>query len=167
MKDNKKAVEAYENLSKSLPGDVDVQYELGVLYRQSGEYDKARATFAKVLQSDPKNIRALWQTGVVNNLTGNPQAALDALTQGLTLTIQFDNQEQRALILLSMGTSYRLLNKPDEALHNYEESIAINEKIGQKWGISAALNEMADVQATSGKLDAALDSYNKSLVFVA
>ncbi len=84
MKDNKKAIEAYENLSKSLPGDVDVQYELGVLYLQSGEYDKARATFAKVLQSDPKNIKALWQTGVVDNLTGNPQAALEALTQGLT-----------------------------------------------------------------------------------
>ena len=29
MKDNKKAIEAYENLSKSLPGDVDVQYQLG------------------------------------------------------------------------------------------------------------------------------------------
>ncbi len=166
MKDQKKAIEAYENLSKSLPGDVDVQYELGVLYLQSGEYDKARATFAKVLQSDPKNIKALWQTGVVDNLTGNPQAALDALTQGLTLTIQFDNQEQRALILLSMGTSYRLLNKPEEALHNYQESIAINQKIGQKWGISAALNEMADVQATGGKLDAALESYNKSLALL-
>ena len=151
MKDNKKAIEAYENLSKSLPGDVDVQYELGVLYLQNGEYDKARATFARILQSDPKNIKALWQTGVVDNLTGNPQAALDALTQGLTLTIQFDNQEQRALILLSMGTSYRLLNKPDEALHNYQESIAINEKIGQKWGISAALNEMADVAGDERK----------------
>jgi eukaryotic-like serine/threonine-protein kinase len=166
MKDNKKAMEAYENLSKSLPGDVDVQYELGVLYLQDGDYDKARASFAKVLQFDPKNIKALWQTGVVDNLTGNPQAALDALTQGLTLTIQFDNQEQRALILLAMGTSYRLLNKPDEALRNYQESIAINEKIGQKWGISAALNEMADVQATGGKPDAALASYNKALVLL-
>jgi tetratricopeptide (TPR) repeat protein len=166
MKDNKKAIEAYENLSKSLPGDIDVQYELGVLYLQNGQYDKARATFAKVLQSDPKNIKALWQTGVVDNLTDNPQAALDALTQGLTLTIQFDNQEQRALILLSIGNSYRRLNKPDEALHNYQDSIAINEKIGQKWGISVALNEVADVQATAGKLDAALASYNKSLVLL-
>ncbi len=166
MKDNKKAIEAYENLSKSLPGDVDVQYELGVLYLQNGEYDKARATFAKVLQSDPKNIKALWQTGIVDNITGNLQAALDALTQGLTLTIQFDNPEQRALILLSMGNSYRRLNKPDEALRNYQESIAINEKIGQKWGISAALNEMADVQATGGQPDAALASYNKSLVLL-
>ena len=41
-----------------------------------------------------------------------------------------------------MGISYRLLNKPEEALHNYQESIAINEKIGQKWGVAAALNEM-------------------------
>ena len=84
--------------------------------------------------------------GVVDNLTGNPQAALDALTQGLTLAIQFDNQEQRALILLSMGISYRLLNKPDQALLNYQESIAINEKIGQKRGVAAALNEMGTVQ---------------------
>jgi eukaryotic-like serine/threonine-protein kinase len=166
MKDNKKAMEAYENLSKSLPGDVDVQYRLGVLYLQNGEYDKARATFADVLRSDPKNIKTLWQTGVVDNLTGNPQAALDALTQGLTLTIQFDNQEQRALILLAMGTSYRLLNKPDEALRNYQDSIAINEKIGQKWGISAALNEIGTVQTTSGKPDLALASYSKSLVLL-
>jgi tetratricopeptide (TPR) repeat protein/predicted Ser/Thr protein kinase len=166
MKDNKKAMEAYENLSKSLPGDVDVQYRLGVLYLQNGEYDKARATFADVLRSDPKNIKTLWQTGVVDNLTGNPQAALDALTQGLTLTIQFDNQEQRALILLAMGTSYRLLNKPDEALRNYQDSIAINEKIGQKWGISAALNEIGTVETTGGKPDAALASYSKSLVLL-
>jgi eukaryotic-like serine/threonine-protein kinase len=166
MKDNKKAMEAYENLSRSLPGDVDVQYKLGVLYLQNGEYDKARATFASLLQNDPKNIKALWQTGVLENLTGNPQAALDALTRGLTLAIQLDNQEQRALILLSMGVSYRLLNKPDEAVQNYKESVAINEKIGQKWGISAALNEMAGVQATTGKTDAALASYNKALVLL-
>jgi eukaryotic-like serine/threonine-protein kinase len=166
MKDNKKAMEAYENLSRSLPGDVDVQYELGVLYLQNGDYDKARATFANVLKNDPKNIKALWQTGVVETLTGNPQAALDALTQGLTLSIQLDNQEQRALILLDMGIAYRELNKPEEALHNYQESIAINEKIGQKWGLSAGLNEMADFEASSGKPDAALASYNKSLTLL-
>ncbi len=63
-----------------------------------------------------------------------------------SLAIQVDNQEQQALILLSMGISYRLLNKPEEALRNYQESIAVNEKIGQKRGVAAALNEMAAVQ---------------------
>jgi eukaryotic-like serine/threonine-protein kinase len=166
MKDNKKALEAYENLLKSSPGDVDVQYELGDLYLQNGEYDKARAEFTGVLKSDPKNIKALWRLGVVDNLTGNPQAALDSLTRGSSLAIQVDNQEQQALILLSMGISYRLLNKPEEALRNYQDSIAINEKIGQKRGVAAALNEMGGVQRTSGKPDAALTSHNKALVLL-
>ncbi len=166
IKDNKKALEAYENLLKSSPGDVDVQYELGSLYLQNGEYDKARTEFKGLLQTDPKNIRALWRLGVVDNLTGNPQAALDSLTRGSSLAIQVDNQEQQALILLSMGISYRLLNKPEEALRNYQDSIAINEKIGQKRGVAAALNEMGGVQRTSGKPDAALASYNKALALL-
>jgi tetratricopeptide (TPR) repeat protein/predicted Ser/Thr protein kinase len=166
MKDNKKALEAYENLLKSSPGDVDVQYELGDLYLQNGEYDKARAEFTGVLKSDPKNIKALWRLGVVDNLTGNPQAALDSLTRGSSLAIQVDNQEQQALILLSMGISYRLLNKPEEALRNYQDSVAINEKIGQKRGVAAALNEMGGVQRTSGNPDAALASHNKALALL-
>jgi eukaryotic-like serine/threonine-protein kinase len=166
MKDNKKALDAYQNLLKSSPGDVDVQYQLGNLYLQSGEYDKARATFTGILQTDPKNIKALWSLGVVDNLTGNPQAALDSLTRGSSLAIQVDNQEQQALILLSMGISYRLLNKPDQALLNDQQSIAINQKLGQKRGVAAALNEMGAVQRITGKPDAAIDSYNKALVLL-
>jgi tetratricopeptide (TPR) repeat protein len=166
MKDNKKALEAYENLLKSSPGDVDVQYALGSLYLQSGEYDKARAEFKGVLETDPKNIKALWSLGVVDNLTGNPQAALDSLTRGSSLAIQVDNQEQQALILLSIGISYRLLDKPEQALLNYQQSIVVNEKIGQKRGVAAALNEMGTVQRTTGKPDAAIASYNKALVLL-
>jgi tetratricopeptide (TPR) repeat protein/predicted Ser/Thr protein kinase len=166
LKDNKRAIEAYENLAKSLPGDVDVQYELGNLYLQAGEYEKARTAYGKVLASDPKNIKALWKLGVVENFSGNPQAALDSLTQGLNLAIQVDNQEQRALILLSIGISYRSLNKLDEAQRNYQDSIAINEKIGQKRGVAAALDELADLQQTSGKPEAALASYIKALTLL-
>jgi eukaryotic-like serine/threonine-protein kinase len=166
MKDNKKAIEAYENLVKSSPDDVEVQNQLGILYMQNGEYDKARGEFAGILQSDPKNIKALWGAGVIDNLTGNPQAALESLTRGSSLAIQADNHEQQALILLSTGISYRLLDKPEEALHNYQESIAINEKIGQKRGVAAALNEMGTVQSTSGQQDAALASYSKALALL-
>jgi eukaryotic-like serine/threonine-protein kinase len=166
MKDNKKALEAYENLLKSSPGDVDVQYQLGRLYLQSGQYDKARAEFTGILQSDPRNIKALWSLGVVDNLTGNPQAALDSLTRGSSLAIQVDNQEQQGLILLSMGISYRLLHKPEQALLNYQQSIAVNEKIGQKRGVAAALDEMGNVQRTTGKPDAAIASYNQALTLL-
>ena len=47
---------------------------MGSLYMQNGQYDKARAEFAEVLKTDPKNIKALWSLGVVDNMTGDPQA---------------------------------------------------------------------------------------------
>ena len=78
VKDNKKALEAYLNLAASWPHDVDVQSNLGTMYSETGDYAKAKEVFAKILQADPKNIKALWNMGVVENILGNPQAALDS-----------------------------------------------------------------------------------------
>jgi tetratricopeptide (TPR) repeat protein len=163
MKDNKKAIEAYENLAKTFPDNADVEYTLGNLYVEKGDYDKARSQFSKILNSDPKNIKALWQMGVVEIMKDNPQAALDPLNKGLSLSVQLDNQEQKGLILLSMGISYRLMNKPEEALRNYQESLAIQHRIGQKRGEAASLNEMAQVYSLLGKPDAALASFNEAM----
>jgi tetratricopeptide (TPR) repeat protein/predicted Ser/Thr protein kinase len=163
MKDNKKAIEAYENLAKTFPDNADVEYTLGNLYVEKGDYDKARSQFSKILNSDPKNIKALWQMGVVEIMKDDPQAALDPLNKGLSLSVQLDNQEQKGLILLSMGISYRLMNKPEEALRNYQESLAIQHRIGQKRGEAASLNEMAQVYSLLGKPDAALASFNEAM----
>ncbi|HZR31908.1 MAG TPA: tetratricopeptide repeat protein [Terriglobales bacterium] len=163
VRDNKKAIEAYENLSKTLPDNPDVQYALGSLYRDEADYDKARALFSRILQADPKNIRTLWQMGAVEMMSGNPRAALDPLTKGLSLAIQSDNQEQKGLILLAMGISYRLMNKPDEALRSLQESLDINTKIGQKRAMASDLSSMAQVQALVGKSDLALTSFNRGL----
>jgi len=163
MKNNKQAIESYENLAASWPGDVDVQFNLGTLYMTAGDYNKAHDTFAKILKADPNNIKALWEMGVIENALGNPQAALDSLSKGQSLATQIDNQEQKALILLSTGISYRLLNKPDEAMRNYQDSIAINEKLGQKRGVAAALAEIAYLNIMNGKSDEALASFGKAL----
>jgi serine/threonine protein kinase/tetratricopeptide (TPR) repeat protein len=163
MKDNKKAIEAYENLSKTSPDNADVEYTLGSLYSDRGDYEKARAQFSKILQSDPRNIKALWQMGVIEIMKDNPQAALDPLNKGLSLAIQVDNQEQKALLLQAMGISYRLMNKPEEALRNYQESLAIQRRIGHKSGVAASLNEMAQVYSLLGKPDAALASFNEAM----
>jgi eukaryotic-like serine/threonine-protein kinase len=166
IKDNKQAMDAYQNLAKSWPSDVDVQYNLGTLYVGAGDYAKARDVFAKILETDPKNIKALWEMGVVENILGNPQSALDSLSKGLNLATQVGNQEQQALMLLSTGISYRHLNRPDEAMRNVEQSIAINEKIGQKRGVAAALAERANLQSRKGNTDAALSDFNKALALL-
>ena len=166
IQSNDKAIEAYQRLARNLPGNTDVQYTLASLYVETGVYDKARTIITSLLKEDPKNVRALWQMGVIEITSNNPQTALDPLGQALTITIQTDNQEMKALTLLATGICYRLLNKPDDALRNYQESIAINQKLGHKRGMAAALDEMALVQASAGNSDAALASYQKALALL-
>jgi eukaryotic-like serine/threonine-protein kinase len=163
MKDTNRAIEAYQNLTRTFPDNADVEYALGSLYAEKGDYDKARSAFSRILNSDPKNIKALWHMGIVEFMKGNPQAALEPLNKGLSLAIQVDNQEQKALLLQALGISYRLMNKPEEAMRNYQESMDINRRLGLKRNIANNLSEMADVQTKLGKPDAALAAYNQAL----
>ena len=163
LKDDKKAIEAYENLATSAPDNLDVQYALGSLYQEQGDYDKARAHFQKVLDADPKNVKALWSMGAVEVMSGNYQGALDFFNHGLSLSIELDNQEQKSLILQAMGVTYRLMNKPDDAMRNYQQSMEINQRLGLKRNLAVNYVEMGTLERTTGKLDAALGSYNQAL----
>ncbi len=163
MKDSAKAIQAYENLAKIFPDNSDVEYTLGSLYADNGDFDKARTQFAKILKADPKNIKALWQIGSVEYQQDNPQAALEPLNKGLSLAVQVNNPEQKALILQALGISYRLMNRPEEAIKSLEDSMEITQKLGMKRLLAASLSELAQNQITIGKPEAAMTSYNQSL----
>jgi eukaryotic-like serine/threonine-protein kinase len=163
IKDNRRAIQAYENLARSMPENSEVQSGLADLYTATANYAQARAQLSKLLTADPKNIKALWQMGVVEIVSANPQAAFDPLNKGLSLAVQVDAPELKALILQSLGISYRLMNKPDEAIRNYQEAMAINQRLGLKRALASNLVERAVVQNTQGKVDAALSDYQHAL----
>jgi eukaryotic-like serine/threonine-protein kinase len=163
MKDNQKAIEAYENLEKTFPDNSDVEYSLGGLYADNGDFDKARTQFARILQGDPKNIQALWKSGIVEYEQGNPEQALDPLNKGLSLAVQLDNPEQKALILQALGISYRLMNKPQEAIKSIQDSMEITSTLGMKRLLANSFSELAQDQITIGKPDAAMSSYGQAL----
>ena len=162
-KDNQKAIVAYENLAKSFPNNLDVQFALGSLYEDAGDWDKARSCYENVLKADGKNLDALLAMGRVEIKAGNPQKGLDPLDQARHLAIDLDNQEQQALILQATGIAYKLMNKPAEALRNYQDSMAINQRLGKKRGVAASLDEIAQVQLRLGKPDASLSAYDDAL----
>lgn len=163
VKDTKKAIESYENLAKTQPDNTDVNSALGELYLNEGDYDKARQRYASVLKSDPKNLNALLYTGWLEGRAGNPQAGLEPLNRALNLAIELDNQEEKAQILQAVGVAYEALNKPEEALRNFQQSIEINRALGKKGGVANSLAEMADVQASQGKTEAAVASFKEAL----
>ena len=129
-KDNPKAIAEYENLAKSFPDNLDVLSALGSLYEDAGDLDKARSYYDRVLQADSKNLDTLLAIGRVDIKSGNPQQGLDPLDRARHIAIDVDNQEQQALILQATGIAYKLMNKPVEALRNYQDSMAINQKLG-------------------------------------
>jgi serine/threonine protein kinase/tetratricopeptide (TPR) repeat protein len=163
MKDYPKAIESYENLARASPGDTDVQFTLGSLYEETGAFQNAREHYAAVLKADPQSVEALWKMGGVEIESDNPQASLDYLNRGLTLSIELGNDEKKALILQAIGIAYKEMNKPEEALRNYQESLAIQRRLGQKRGVAASLSEIAKVYSLLGKTDAALASLNETL----
>jgi tetratricopeptide (TPR) repeat protein len=146
-----------------MPDSADVELSLGGLYMDTGEYDKARVQLSKVLQADPKNARVLWQMGGLEIVSGNTEGAFEPLDRGLALAVQADNQEAKALILQAIGVAYGLTNKPQEALNNYQQSLEINQRLGQKWGMAASLSQMAQVYSLLGQPDKTLASLNETL----
>lgn len=161
--DYAQAIESYEKLAKVLPEDAEIQFNLARLYEQSGALDKAREYYGKVLERDPKSVDAQLAMGRIENKSGNPQGGLEYLNRALTLAIQLENEEGRATVLQAIGIAYRMLNKQDEALRNYQESLAIKRRLGDKRGMASSLNEIAQIQERLGNPDLALKCYEETL----
>jgi tetratricopeptide (TPR) repeat protein len=163
MKDYPKAIEAYENLARAAPGDSDVQSTLGGLYEDTGAFDKARDHYLKVTQAEPKNANALLAMGRVEVDSGNLDSGVDYFNRALALAIQFENQEQRALILQALGVVYRMLQKPDDALNYYQQALEIRRQLKDQLGIADSLRGIAAVEISKGQLAAALKVYLESI----
>lgn len=163
MKDNKKAIEAYENLAKTSPGNNDIQHTLAALYLDIGDLEKARAHYSNVLKAEPKNLDALIQMGWLEVQGGSPQSGLDPLNRALSLAVEVDNQEQKAQVLAAMGIAYEAMNKHEEALRNLELARDINLRLGKKAGVANNLVWMASFQRSLGKPDLALANYTEAL----
>ena len=157
------AIKAYETLAKASPGNSDVASALADLYEQTGDVAKATDYNQKILAANPNDVGATLALGRLALSAGNAQDSLDPLNRALSLAVRLDNQEQKAAALNSLGTAYRMLNKPDEALRNYEEALAIRRQLGQKNGIASSLNGIARTQAALGKNKEALSNFQEAL----
>jgi tetratricopeptide (TPR) repeat protein len=163
MKDNKKAIQAYEKLAKTSPGNADVQSALAILYEDSGDFAKATEYYQKILAANPKDLMATLATGRIALRMGNVQASLEPLNRALSLSIQVGNDEEKATSLHAIGYAFQVLNNPEEALRNYDQALEIRRRIGDKRGIAKTLNKIARVEALLGKQKPAVAHFEEAL----
>lgn len=157
------AIKEYENLAKAAPGNTDVLSALAGIYEDSGDLAKAARYNDEILKANPKDITATLTAGRLAINGGKPESSLDPLNRALTLSVQLDNQEQKANSLHLIGLAYWRMNKPGDALRNYQEELAIWKQFGQKRGVAVCLNEMAKVQALMGDNKEALPNFQQAL----
>ena len=160
--DTGKAIEAYENLVKASPGSASAHFDLGSLYEDANELDKAQQHFTRVVELDPKFVEGLLAVGRVEIKRGRDQDALQPLNTALTLAIQLNNDEARANILQAIGIAYRQ-DRPNEALRRFEESLDIKKRLGDKGGMAASLSEISQVQQLLGQRREAEQSVRDAL----
>ena len=157
------AIKAYETIAKASPENADVQSALAALYEQAGDFAKAGEYNQKILKANPKDINATLAMGRLAIKGDNAQGALDPLNRALTLSVQLDNQEQKAATLHALAVAYRMLNKPEDGLRNDEDALAIWRRVGQKRGIASSLNEIARTEVLLGKNKEALGNFQEAL----
>jgi serine/threonine protein kinase/tetratricopeptide (TPR) repeat protein len=157
------AIRAYENMAKASPENADVQSALAALYEQAGDFAKAGEYNQKILITNSKDISATLAMGRLAIKSDNAQGALDSLNRALTLSVQLDNQEQKAATLHAMAVAYRMLNRPLDSLRDDEDALAIWQSVGQKRGIASSRNEIARTEVLLGKNKEALVNFQEAL----
>jgi eukaryotic-like serine/threonine-protein kinase len=163
VNDAPRALESYEAIVKTSPGDVMTRFTLAGLYEQRGALDEARQHFSAIVENDPKFTEALLGLGRVEIRRGNPQDSLPYLERARTLSIELGNREARANVLQAIGIAHMRLNRPAEALKHYEESLEIKREIGDKRGMAASLVQIGEVKRTLGEPRVAERSYREAL----
>lgn len=106
------------------PADNEARIELGVLYAENGDLEKAKEEFLKVLELDPQNVWALNNLGNVFFLEKNFQTALEKykLAEALAPT--------DAEILMNLAMTYYQLGNLEMAREKFESAVEADPDIG-------------------------------------
>jgi TolA-binding protein len=108
------------------PEDLDLAYEVGTMYVETGRADKARSRFEKIVAQDPENKTGhlpstLMQLGFIH-LTA--QQAEEAITLFNRVTEEYPDSPEARKCAVYVGDANHLLDNVDGAVAAYRHVIA-------------------------------------------
>jgi serine phosphatase RsbU (regulator of sigma subunit)/Flp pilus assembly protein TadD len=151
-------------------GESSSLNNIGVIYRHTGDLDKALSNYIASLhiQEDNKFEDALAYTysniGTIYSLKGEPHKALDYF---LKANAQFESINHHLRIvgtLNNIGNVYTDLGDYDNALSYYLKSLDEYEQLEDKSQAFVPLTNIGNLFFNKGDMDKALEYYNRSLV---
>jgi protein O-GlcNAc transferase len=131
--------------------NVQIEIDTALQFHQSGELERARTIYEKILQSDPRHPDSLHLLGVVHHQSGKNDIAADLINKAIEI-----NPEQ-PVFYNSLGSALNDLRHIDEAVICYQKAISL------KPDYAEAFFNLAKVFRYEGKVRKAVDCCQKAI----
>ena len=99
--------------------DAPSYYELGVLYKENGDFDNALKSFKKSIELNPKHSMALYESGIVYEQQKNYDEAIKAYTESLKI-------KESSEVFQCLGVCYLKKGMLKEAYRNLVKAVLLN-----------------------------------------
>jgi tetratricopeptide (TPR) repeat protein len=145
-----KAAEYASAMTERWPGDVQSWGTLGDARLEMGQYDAARAAFAKMLELKP-GLMSYNRMGFYRFITGDPDGGIELMKKAVDAAAKYP--ENKAWCLVELGNMYFKTSHWDEAEESYNQAIAIFPSS------HAAFAALGAVAAARGDIPKAIEKY--------
>lgn len=89
-------------------------------YHQLGQLPKAESAYRRILQSQPRNVHALYYLGVLASQVGNKATAVDLIRQAISI------DASHAIFFYNLGEALQVLGRLEEAIDAYQSALRLN-----------------------------------------
>ncbi|MCC7442420.1 MAG: tetratricopeptide repeat protein [Bdellovibrionales bacterium] len=142
LKDASGAEAAYRAALSIDPQADDVKCNLGSLFLQAGEVEKARMAYDEASQANPRNDRAWTGLGICHYTLGEKRKAYGHLVRALTIDL---NNASAVFYLLKCAFEIKRYKEAEVLLRNYVDMAPVNVNL---------LYSLAGLQFHLGQFDA-------------
>ncbi len=147
------ALSAFQRAAELDPTYAATWFNLGDLYRETARPNEAIAAYRRTVALDSANAWAYHHLGDLLAAQNDP-VALDYYRQA---TQHHPDDTDRALAWSSLGDTYRVLNRRDEAAEAYLQASRFNP--AYPW----PYHHLGGIYEQRGELEAALDCYQQAI----
>ena len=107
--------------TKKYINDVNTYRSLGLLYFESGQYQKAEEEFRYVIYICPENIKAYNDLASLYVYRNEYKKAIEQWNKALELDMDF---KEKHIFLYYIGMAYQKKQMPDKALEYFKEALS-------------------------------------------
>ena len=121
------AIAAFRKGLELDPDDAALRHRLATALYAAGDQAGATREFEEVLRRHPGYVKAHVSLGLLDNLNGRYQRAIDRFAAAL----QLDRHHPEAR--LGLAEALRVSGRPEASLAHYEEAIRIDPAVPEAW----------------------------------